>query len=127
MGYFYSLRGWLEFGSDDFDRVIGQIKSLQQRYLEDDQASLYMSGWCWPSKPFNWTVFIFYGGDVKLPGLDLFETVLKAVCDLGCKVEGYFHAQGEDGAENLVYRIVNDAWTVEPGAAMFESDFEEQE
>ena len=118
MGYFYSLRGWIQTDLENLDSVKERIKALQQSYITDNQEQLYMQGWCWASEQINWTGYIFYGRDVKASGLTLFENVLIAVCSLGCKIDGYFHAQGEDGIENITYNIVNDVYVVEPSGVL---------
>ncbi|MEV3980821.1 hypothetical protein [Nonomuraea sp. NPDC049758] len=55
MGMYVSVRGWLELGfaqKPDADRIVA----------DDDP---YSGGWAWPVKPFNWTLYLFYGGDVR--------------------------------------------------------------
>lgn len=47
MAYFYFLRGWLEVESDNFDRVINVLKSLQSSHPTDTKPGLYLQGWCW--------------------------------------------------------------------------------
>jgi hypothetical protein len=54
---YISVRGWLELDfawRSEAERVIGAAG--------DDP---YSGGWAWPVKPFNWTLYLFYGGDVR--------------------------------------------------------------
>jgi hypothetical protein len=112
MAYYYSLRGWLETNPDDFAIVTQKLVQLCQSYPEDSQFALYMKGWSWSNDQVNWTRYIFYGADVQAEGLDLIEAVLAAITGLQRHVDGYFHAQGEDGQSNYVYKVVADSCSV---------------
>ncbi|HLO89492.1 MAG TPA: hypothetical protein VK203_31405 [Nostocaceae cyanobacterium] len=114
MSYYYSLRGWLEVSPEDFTKIVEKLKSLQVSYLEDQKLGLYMKGWCWYETPINWSGYLFYGAEVSIEGLDLLENVLKNITSMNLQVSGYFHAQGEDGEKNFVYKVVDDGLTVEP-------------
>src|SRR3954466_3500468 len=113
MGYYFALRGWLEMEHKDFAAVRDKVHALRASYPDGSQEALYMSGWCWPEKGINWTCYVFYGADVKAQGLKLLEDVLDAVVALGCHVDGWFHAQGEDRSSNFTYTVLNDSWTCE--------------
>lgn len=112
MSYYYSLRGWLEMSHEEFPRIREKLLDLQHNYAEDEQSSLYMKGWCWINDEINAKHYLFYGASVRLAGLDLLESVLDALTALGCKIYGYFHAEGEDMESNYMYKITNDIWTV---------------
>src|SRR5205823_1771330 len=101
--------------------------TLQQTYPEDSQARLYLKGWCWINDRINSTHYLFYGADVRIEGLDLFETVLDAIGALGYQVDGFFHAQGEDMVNNYVYRVTNDKWRVEETSALVDWSVEDSE
>lgn len=57
MGMYVSVRGWVEL---DFAQ-----KPYAERVIEAYEDGLYSGGWAWPAKPFNWTLYLFYGGDVR--------------------------------------------------------------
>src|SRR5690242_12133850 len=105
MGYYYGLRGWLEIDPKDFPTVRDGILAIGASYPEDSWERLYMSGWCWSEKGFNSTRYICYGADVKAQGLTVLEDVLDAIVGLGCEINGWFHAQGEDRSSNFIYRV----------------------
>lgn len=84
------------------------LQKLKSNKNQNPQESLYNQGWCWQEMPINWTSYIFYGADVTAEGLMLFETNLQKLTALNLDVSGYFHSQGEDGQQNLIYRITND-------------------
>ncbi|WP_407883462.1 hypothetical protein [Scytonema sp. NUACC26] len=113
MAYFYSIRGWLEVEPDNFASVTGLIQSLQASYLKDTKIGLYLQGWCWNSQPVNWTQYVFYGADITEDGLELFKDTLSKLITLKGNLSGYFHAQGEDGEKNFVYRVVDDRLMME--------------
>ena len=52
-----SARGWLEL--DDQQRV--PAEEIIRRH--DD--GFYSGGWTFPARPFNWTLYLFYGGDLR--------------------------------------------------------------
>jgi len=108
MAYFYSLRGWLEAEPDNFEHIAELIKSRQKSYSEDTKTGLYLRGWTWSETPVNWTRYFFYGADVTRDGLELFQNLLKDIMQAGSNLSGYFHAQGEDGERNYMFRITDD-------------------
>ena len=112
MAYYYSLRGWLETSDESFPRVIERLTELKHAYPEDSQFHLYMKGWCWANEQINWTHYVFYGADVQIKGLDLLGIVLDSITAMGCEVDGYFRADGEDGIKSFVYTIIDDIWGV---------------
>lgn len=115
MSYFYSVRGWLEVSPDSFSRVASAIAKIRERWRGDEKAHLYMKGWCWSDEPINWTRYMFYGADVTEEGLLIFRSTISELMRLGVELSGYFHARGEDGENNTIYRIDNDT-LVEEGA-----------
>src|SRR3712207_4465324 len=113
MAHRYSLRGWLEVSQDNLGAIAGTIDKFRQQYAEDTQWGIYLKGWCWNNTHANGTNFVFYGADVQEEGLNVLEAVLDAISALGVEVDGYFHAQGEDGETNFVYRVLNGVWSAE--------------
>ncbi|SBT39018.1 hypothetical protein [Micromonospora auratinigra] len=57
MGRYASVRGWLEI---DFAQ-----RSAAEQVIERSRDELYSGGWAFPPKPFNWTLYLFYGGDLR--------------------------------------------------------------
>jgi hypothetical protein len=115
MAYFYSIRGWLEVEPENFDKAIACLKYLQEIQLPETKTALYLRGWCWQKQPINWTRYLFYGADVSEEGLELFKKTLLELLGLDLNLSGYFHAQGEDGENNLIYQITDDFLQLESG------------
>jgi len=61
MGTYVSVRGWLE--CDDEQRV--SIQSI----IESHEGGHYSHGWGGPRRHFNWTSYVFYGGDIRESGV----------------------------------------------------------
>jgi len=113
MAYYYSLRGWLEVEPENFSHTIEMLKSLQKQYEADPKLSLYLKGWCWNEANINWTAYLFYGADVTEEGLKFFKSMLSLIAKSGLKLSGYFHAQGEDGEKNYLYKMTDDSVQLE--------------
>ncbi|WP_437318623.1 hypothetical protein [Sorangium sp. So ce385] len=118
MSYFYSMRGWLEIEPDRFSCVAERITAARQSEPDGSKRALYMEGWSWAGKPINWTRYVFYGADVTEEGLQMVSEVLAKLTELRLGLSGYFHAQGEDGERNFVYRVNNDVVTCEPAGPL---------
>jgi hypothetical protein len=52
-----SVRGWLEIGFEH--------RVAAERIIERNRHDLYSGGWAFPSAPFNWALYLFYGGDIR--------------------------------------------------------------
>jgi len=98
MAYYYSLRGWLEVEPENFSHTIEMLKSLQKQYEADPKLSLYLKGWCW---------------NEANEGLKFFKSMLSLIAKSGLKLSGYFHAQGEDGEKNYLYKMTDDCVQLE--------------
>ncbi len=57
MGMYASVRGWLEA-----DR---RQRAAVEAVIEDARTDLYSGGWAFPERPFNWALYVFYGGDIR--------------------------------------------------------------
>lgn len=57
MGMYASIRGWLEIDREQ--------RAHAEQIIEQNRHELYSGGWAFPSKPFNWTLYLFYGGDIR--------------------------------------------------------------
>lgn len=108
MAYFYSLRGWLEIEPHHLSKIIDIIQTIKTNYHDQPQKLLYLQGWQWQEQTINWTAYIFYGADVKIEGLNLFEMILNKLISLNFNLSGYFEAQGEDEQKILTYKITDD-------------------
>jgi hypothetical protein len=54
MGMYASVRGWLEVGH--------RRREVVEAVVAAAHLDLYSGGWAFPRRPFNWTLFVFYGG-----------------------------------------------------------------
>jgi hypothetical protein len=57
MGMYVAVRGWLEFD----DKLTQQVEQTLAKFSLDD----YAGGWTLPLRPFNGTLYVFYGGDIR--------------------------------------------------------------
>lgn len=57
MGMYASVRGWLETDS--------QQRAAAEDVIRRHDDGFYSGGWAFPAAPFNWTLYLFYGGDVR--------------------------------------------------------------
>ncbi|MFI7547861.1 hypothetical protein [Actinoplanes sp. NPDC049599] len=57
MGMYTSVRGWMEINF--------QQREAAEEIVERHRHELYSGGWAFPSAPFNWTLYLFYGGDIR--------------------------------------------------------------
>ncbi len=96
MGMYASVRGWLEVDHQHRDDVESVIAAAYR--------DLCSGGWGFPARPFNWSLYVFYGGDIRedeLPWLrEQVERMaaLPAVDDDGDMPVGLFVLSDERGA-----------------------------
>ena len=57
MGMYASVRGWLEVDHKQREAVATVIAAAGH--------DLYSGGWAFPVRPFNWNLYVFYGGDIR--------------------------------------------------------------
>jgi hypothetical protein len=57
MGMYVSARGWLE--------VDHKQRSAVEAVIASERHELYSGGWSFPAVPFNWSLCVFYGGDIR--------------------------------------------------------------
>lgn len=113
LGYYIDLRGWLEVGVGDEAAVEQRLREARtQREAAGGWPATYMNGWCWSGAQFNFRRYLFYGGQVRFEGLDVFEQVLRELLGLGLHLSGFFHAQGEDNQISVAYKVVYDRLNV---------------
>jgi hypothetical protein len=54
---YVSVRGWLE--------VAHEQRRVVESVIAAASGGLYSGGWAFPAKPFNWSLYVFYGGDIR--------------------------------------------------------------
>lgn len=107
MGYYYSVRGWLELDEDFLAKVDETLEGMRKEASDDPVLLTYLKGWCWNPEPLNWTKYVFYGADVQQNGVRLLEETLARLTLIpGIELDGYFKVDGEEGeSESIVIRI----------------------
>ena len=91
-----SVRGWLEADHQQREAI--------EAVIEAARRDLYSGGWGFPERPFNWALYVFYGGGIgeaELPWLrEQVETMaaLPPVDDDGDMPVGLFVISDERGA-----------------------------
>ncbi len=105
MGMYTSVRGWLQADH--------QQRGALEEVIEAARHDLYSGGWAFPQRPFNWALYVFYGGDIREAELPWLRgqvermAVLPPVDDDGDLPAGQFVVSNERG-------IVS-AWEVRDG------------
>ncbi len=93
MGVYVSVRGWLECDKEQLERVKDIITA------HDDGH--YVGGWGFPTKPFSWTWYVFYGGDIREAEVDWLLDQLREIARIPASdededlVRGFFVASHE--------------------------------
>jgi hypothetical protein len=57
MAMYASARGWLQLALTQ--------REAAEHIIERHREGHYSGGWAFPAKPFNWTLYLFYGGDLN--------------------------------------------------------------
>ena len=117
MGYYVSVRGWLEIDKQ-MEPVIRRLIDLAQKKVSDfgltsDEASLYLEGWIIPESYINWTKYIFYGADVRMEGMKFLKEHFKEIAEnvwlvdgeITDYVTGLFSIDDEDGQISLFWKL----------------------
>lgn len=71
---YVAVRGWLEV--DHQQRH--QVEEIIARHSHDT----YSGGWAFPVRPFNWGLYVFYGGDIRESALAWFRDQLAELARL---------------------------------------------
>ncbi|WP_049560189.1 hypothetical protein [Nonomuraea sp. SBT364] len=108
MGMYVSVRGWLEL---DFAH-----RPNAERIIEADTDDLYSGGWAWPTKPFNWTLYLFYGGDIRESALQEIRAQVEQLAALSPVDE-------DDDRPRGVFMVTNEwgqarCWHIRDGAVL---------
>ena len=94
MGIYVSIRGWLECDKQ-------QLAAIEQIITTHDDG-FYTGGWSLPRKPFNWTCYLFYGGDLREQEVDWMLGQLREIAQIPASdadndlVSGLFLASHEE-------------------------------
>jgi hypothetical protein len=54
---YVSVRGWIDVAREQQDAVEAVIAAADR--------DLYSGGWTFPARPFNWSLYVFYGGSIR--------------------------------------------------------------
>lgn len=98
MGVYVSVRGWLECDREQLALVKDIIGA------HDDGH--YIGGWGFPTKPFSWTYYVFYGGDIRESEVDWLLDQLREIARIPAsdededEVRGFFVASHEIEGES---------------------------
>lgn len=74
MAEYVSVRGWLQVDHKQRDAVEAIIAQA-----DDD---FYSGGWAFPRTPFNWSLYVFYGGDIRIAGLPWLRAQVNQIATL---------------------------------------------
>lgn len=103
MGIYVSVRGWLECDHEQLTAIQAIISSRDDNH--------YTGGWGLPRQQFNWTCYVFYGGDLREQAVDWLLDQLRDIAQIpatdedGDRVQGLFLASHEvDGTSEWQLR-----------------------
>ncbi|MEU6010227.1 MULTISPECIES: hypothetical protein [unclassified Streptomyces] len=111
MGVFVSIRGWLECDEQ-------QLAAVRQ-VIAGHSDGHYSGGWGFPARHFNWTYYVFYGGDVRESAVDWFMEQLRSIAAIpasdedGDRVRGLFVASSEV-AQQVEWQVRGGSVTTRP-------------
>ncbi|MFC4063422.1 hypothetical protein [Actinoplanes subglobosus] len=112
MGMYASVRGWLEI---DFEQ-----RAQAEQIIDQNRHELYSGGWAFPAKPFNWSLYLFYGGDIRQRQIGWFREQIDQLAALPPADEdddwprGLFVITLEDREDAETWQIREGAVTVLP-------------
>ncbi len=117
MGYFYSVRGWLEI-NEEMELPLRQLIDLarDKNYgieIALDKVEFYLKGWVIPQSYINWTKYVFYGADVRFEGVKFLKEHLQEIAKNVCSIDGeytdyitgFFAIDDEDGQISLFWKL----------------------
>jgi len=105
MGMYVAVRGWLEFNHEQQE----QVERTLAKYRDD----AYAGGWAIPARPFNWTLYVFYGGDIRESAATSFREQVAELARL--------NPADDDGDMPVGFFLLSDerqqstSWTVRDG------------
>ena len=71
---YVSVRGWIE--------VAPAQRAAVEKIIADAEDGFYSGGWGFPRAPFNWSLSVFHGGDVREEALDWLRGQLMQIAAL---------------------------------------------
>ncbi|MFC5183473.1 hypothetical protein [Actinomadura harenae] len=80
MGTYASIRGWIELDVSQRQRA--------EQIIQTHDDGFYSGGWGWPNKPFNWTLYLFYGGDVRVASVPEIREQVERLAQIMPREEG---------------------------------------
>jgi hypothetical protein len=86
MGIYVSVRGWLECDKQQ----LAHVKEIIS--MHDD--AFYSGGWGFPTRPFNWTSFVFYGGEIRDSEVDWLLDQLREIARIPASDEDHDEVRG---------------------------------
>ena len=89
---YVSVRGWLEVDHEQREAVEAVIAAAHR--------DLYSGGWAFPPRPFNWTLYVFYGRDIREAELPWLHEQVNSIAVL--------HPPDEDGDMPVGLFVVSD-------------------
>ena len=93
MGVYVSVRGWLQCDTK-------QLAAIQE-IISSRADGFYAGGWSLPREPFNWTCYVFYGGDIRQQSVEWLLDQLRDIARIPAsdadndRVQGLFLAGHE--------------------------------
>ena len=113
MGYFYSVRGWLETNDENFEST--------RAFISVSKPIAFYNDWVFPSRSGGYSRFAFYGHtacnvllyEVREQVRAIAETIYSFDGENIDYVEGVFQIDSEDGQHRLIWRLENVVFTEE--------------
>lgn len=115
MGKFVSVSGSLICNDNQFDLIKKIISSYDNSRLtlSKEEINLYNSGWLFNHNEFNWSRYIFYGGDIKESGVDYIKSQVNEIItklklldsEEDREIEGIFYFNPEDNDKYLIWKL----------------------
>ncbi|WP_221329299.1 hypothetical protein [Actinoplanes sp. L3-i22] len=117
MGMYASIRGWLEI---DFAQ-----REAAEGIIERHRHELYSGGWAFPVRPFNWSLYLFYGGDIRQGEVPWLREQVEQLARMTPVDEdddwprGLFVVTAEEGAGASMWQVREAAVTEVPAPGPF--------
>jgi hypothetical protein len=108
MSRYASIRGWLEWYEDDLSDLkffLENYNAEKEHNLNDYEIQLYKKGWNFPQSTFNWTSYVFYGGDIRIYGVSYFHELFSRIAAKFDDYDGYIQVNLEEETYELKWHI----------------------
>lgn len=128
MARFVSLSGCLNCTQNQVQLIKEIIHDFTTNYdrnlISEEQVQLYLQGWYFPDVRFNWTNYIFFGGDIKQSSLSFFKDLINFIIQEICiknqtdsnvdldRLDGHFVIKEED-SDRLLLWVIKDSIIIE--------------